>query len=317
MDDKEALYAVFEELIKNTDFSFKQGDVVSGTVYEIDQRGAYVDVGAKSAAFCPNAEVSLCKINRADEVLALNSRRDFVVIQDNRKDGELWVSLKQQEYALAWHRIRQLSQEDIKVQGEVVAANRGGLIVSVDHVRGFMPGSHMATPVEDLESLVGQTLEMKFLEVDEEQERVVFSARRAHSETFTSGFQVGDVVVGVVQSVKPYGAFIDIGGVNGLLHISQISEERVTNVEAVLSEGDKLKVMVLSQDREKGRVALSTRKLERTKGDMLRDPQKVFDYADEVAAELKQSILDLEKTNASLGSSVSSSTDEPFDVDAY
>jgi small subunit ribosomal protein S1 len=309
LDDKDALYSVFEDLIKGVDFSFKQGDVVAGTVFEIDQKGAYVDIGAKSAAFCPTAEASLCKISRADEVLALNSKPEFVVIQDNRKDGEIWVSLKQQEYALAWHRIRQMSQEDIKVEGEIMGANRGGLIVSVGHIRGFMPGSHLASPTEDLESLVGQKLTMKFLEVDEEQERVVFSARRAHSETFTSGFKVGDVVVGTVQSVKPYGAFVDIGGVNGLLHISQISEERVTNVEAVLSEGDKLKVMVLSQDREKGRVALSTRKLERTKGDMLRDPQKVFEYADEVAAELKKSLMNLEKTNASLSGSLAGSVD--------
>jgi small subunit ribosomal protein S1 len=311
LDDKDALYAVFEDLIKGIDFSFKQGDVVSGTVFEIDQKGAYLDIGAKSAAFCPTAEVSLCKIGRADEVLALNSKREFVIIQDKRKDGEIWVSLKQQEYALAWHRIRQMSQEDIKVEVLVVGANRGGIIVSVDHIRGFIPGSHLTQPPEDLEELVGTKLMVKFLEVDEEQERVVFSARRAHSEAFTSGFKVGDVVVGTVQSVKPYGAFVDIGGVNGLLHISQISEDRVTNVEAVLSEGDKLKVMVLSQDRDKGRVALSTRKLERTKGDMLRDPQKVFEYADEVAAELKQSLMKLEKTDASLSEAATSSVADP------
>jgi small subunit ribosomal protein S1 len=91
------------------------------------------------------------------------------------------------------------------------------------------------------------------------------------------------VVVGVVQSVRPYGAFVDIGGAIGLLHISQITHERLTTVDQVLAEGDKLKVMILSQDTDRGRVTLSTKKLEENPGDMLRDPQKVFENADRMA----------------------------------
>ena len=93
-----------------------------------------------------------------------------------------------------------------------------------------------------------------------------------------------------MQAVKPYGAFVDIGGMNGLLHISQISHERITSVENVLNLGDKLKVMILSQDRERGRVSLSTRKLEPTPGDMLRDPQLVFEKADEMAATFRERV---------------------------
>eukprot|EP00976_Prorocentrum_cordatum_P096486 1190586-Prorocentrum_minimum.AAC.1 len=106
----------------------------------------------------------------------------------------------------------------------------------------------------------------------------------------TTYSQVGDVVVGTVQAVKPYGAFVDIGGMNGLLHISQISHERITSVENVLNLGDQLKVMILSQDRERGRVSLSTRKLEPTPGDMLRDPQLVFEKADEMAATFRERV---------------------------
>jgi len=98
------------------------------------------------------------------------------------------------------------------------------------------------------------------------------------------------VVVGVVQSVRPYGAFVDIGGAIGLLHISQITHERLTTVDQVLAEGDKLKVMILSQDSDRGRVTLSTKKLEPEPGDMLRDPQKVFENADKMAEMFRQRV---------------------------
>eukprot|EP00879_Flechtneria_rotunda_P015096 GHRR01015776.1.p2 GENE.GHRR01015776.1~~GHRR01015776.1.p2 ORF type:complete len:235 (+),score=92.81 GHRR01015776.1:1082-1786(+) len=119
----------------------------------------------------------------------------------------------------------------------------------------------------------------------QEEERLVFSHRRASSDADMQNFNVGDVVVGVVQSVKVYGAFLDIGGgTMGLLHISQITHERLTTVEQVLQVGDKLKVMILSMDRDRGRVTLSTKKLEPTPGDMLRDPQLVFEKAEEMAS---------------------------------
>lgn len=315
LDDKKELYKFFSNLIEHDNYTFKQGDIVSGYVYEVQQRGSYVDIGAKSMAFLPNAEASLCKINRSSDVVKRGDQRDFVIVQDKRKDGEIWVSLKQQEYALAWYRIRQLKEADAKVKGEIVASNRGGLIVAVQHIRGFLPASHLAQQVEDLEQLVGQQMDLKFLEVDEEEERCVFSARNA-SRQDVHGFEIGDVITGVVNSVKPYGAFVDLpNNVSGLLHISQISEERVSNVEDVLSVGDELKVMVLSQDSKK--LALSTRKLERTRGDMLRDPQMVFQYADEVAAKFKEQLRSLEQSrygdealaSVDMGASVSASID--------
>jgi len=218
-----------------------------------------------------------------------------------------------------------------------------------------------------MEQYIGYDIPAKFLEVDEESERLVFSHRRASSSADMQGYkvggwvpqacvrvagcvgvvgrcalhwrpvaapcllpaaastnhhrpnhrlplpnpnppiqpqptteptnppppqpkQVGDVVVGVVQSVRPYGAFVDIGGAIGLLHISQITHERLTTVDQVLAEGDKLKVMILSQDSDRGRVTLSTKKLEPSPGDMLRDPQKVFENADKMAEMFKQRV---------------------------
>jgi len=193
-------------------------------------------------------------------------------------------------------------EEDMPVTVTVTGSTRGGLLVRYEHVDGFVPlsaihpslfggaspsapGGGGAMDPAVGESLIGAVLPVKFMEVDEERERVVFSHRRATADgDLAPALSIGDVVLGVVQAVKPYGAFVDIGGVQGLLHISQITADRVLSVESVLAVGDKLKVMVLSQDRERGRVTLSTKKLEPSPGDMLHDPQLVFEKAEEMAA---------------------------------
>jgi small subunit ribosomal protein S1 len=130
--------------------------------------------------------------------------------------------------------------------------------------------------------LVGQTLPVKFIEVDEEKNRLVASHRLATDLVSGEGLDVGDVVTGIVQAVKPYGAFVDVGGQSGLLHISQISHERIVAVENVLSPGDELKVLILSKDKERGRLSLSTKKLEPNHGDMLRNPSLVYEKAEEM-----------------------------------
>lgn len=286
--DKDAMYKRFDELLANFDFVYKPGDKVTGSIFRVDNRGAYVDIGAKGAAFCPASEVSLCKIDRVTNVLEPETQREFIITKQENS-GELILSLKRLEVAATWQRIRQMQEEDVTVTGKVASVNRGGLLVDVENLRGFVPTSHLSQAYK-VEDVADKEISLKFLEVDEERFRLVLSNKRAVSDTQMAGFKVGDVVVGIVQSVKPYGAFVDIGGVNGLLHISQISHDRISNVEQVLAEGDKLKVMVLSQDKERGRVALSTKKLEPTPGDMLRDPQLVYNRAEEMAEQFKQRV---------------------------
>ena len=164
----------------------------------------------------------------------------------------------------------------------VLSVNRGGLLVEVEHLRGFVPQSHIAMRVPNREDLVGQTIPVKFLEVDEEKNRLVMSNRLATDMVSGEGLGVGDVCKGIVQAVKPYGAFVDVGGVSGLLHISQISHDRIVAVENVLAPGDELKVLILSKDAERSRLSLSTKKLEPSPGDMLRNPALVFEKAEEM-----------------------------------
>ncbi|CAI7795118.1 unnamed protein product [Closterium sp. NIES-53] len=285
----------FEEALEKYDFNFDIGDKVRGVVFKADNAGALIDIGAKAPALLPLAEACLFRLkNMSDTGLVPGMEAEFVVIDEDDSQGRMIVSLRKLQYDLAWERCRQLVADDVTVRGTVIAVNRGGLLVEVEGLRGFVPLSQIGLRAAK-EDLVGTRIPLKFLEVDEERTRLVLSNRRAVAASHAQSLQVGDVVVGRVQSLKPYGAFVEIGGVNGLLHISQISHDRVTNVESVLAEGDQLKVMVLSFDSERGRVSLSTKKLEPTPGDMLRNPQLVFDKAEEMAATFKERVAAAEE----------------------
>merc|ERR1719487_700378 len=138
--------------------------------------------------------------------------------------------------------------------------------------------------------MIGQKLQVKFLDVDKETTRLVVSHRKAVVDSQIQDLSVGSVLKGVVTAVKPYGAFIDIGGMSGLLHISQISCDHISNVESVLPVGSAIKCMVISQDKGKGRVALSTKTLEQDPGDMIKNQEKVFENAEDTAAKYQERI---------------------------
>jgi small subunit ribosomal protein S1 len=283
---------VEDMLEKASETNLRPGQKIHGTVYEVDEDGAYVEIGAKSAGFVPVSECSLAKLKSPLEVLRPGMQRTFVVVEEEDEYGEIILSLAALEAEVWWERSRQMQINNVPVFVTVTAATKGGLVVQYDHVKGFIPVSQLGPNIdtENLEEYVGYELPAKFIEVDEADERLLMSHRRVNSMETMQNYNLGDVVTGVVQSVKPYGAFLDIGGTMGLLHISQITHERLTTVEQVLQPGDKMKVMILSMDKDRGRVTLSTKKLEKEPGDMLRDPQLVFEGAEAMAAEFRERV---------------------------
>ena len=281
----------FASLLGKYDYNFKPGDLVKGTVFALEPKGAMIDIGAKTAAFMPMQEVSINRVEGLSDVLQPSETREFFIMSEENEDGQLALSIRRIEYQRAWERVRQLQKEDATIYSEVFATNRGGALVRVEGLRGFIPGSHISARKikEDLE---GEYLPLKFLEVDEERNRLVLSHRRALVEKKMNRLEVGEVVVGSVKGIKPYGAFIDIGGVSGLLHISEISHEHIETPHNVLNVNDQMKVMIIDLDSERGRISLSTKALEPEPGDMLTDPQKVFNKAEEMAAKYKQMLFE-------------------------
>ncbi|XP_077218742.1 small ribosomal subunit protein bS1c-like [Tasmannia lanceolata] len=283
----------FHAALDKYDFDSEIGAKVKGTVFCIENNGALIDITAKSSAFLPVQEACIHRIKNVKEAgIFPGLQEEFVVIGENDDDDSLILSLRSIQYDLAWERCRQLQGEDVVVKGKIVGANKGGVVVVVEGLRGFVPFSQISTK-SAAEELLDKEIPLKFVEVDEDQSRLILSNRKAMADS-QAQLGIGSVVTGTVQSLKPYGAFIDIGGINGLLHVSQISHDRVSDIGTVLQPGDTLKVMVLSHDRERGRVSLSTKKLEPSPGDMIRNPKLVFEKADEMAQTFRQRIAQAE-----------------------
>ncbi|EEF43146.1 30S ribosomal protein S1, chloroplastic [Ricinus communis] len=284
----------FHSALEKYDFNSEIGTTVKGTVFMTDANGAVVDITAKSSAYLPVQEACIHKIKHVEEAgIVPGLTQEFVIIGENEADDSLILSLRAIQYDLSWERCRQLQAEDVIVKGKVVGANKGGVVAIVEGgLRGFVPFSQISSK-STAEELLEKELPLKFVDVDEEQSRLVLSNRKAMADS-QAQLGIGSVVIGTVQSLKPYGAFIDIGGINGLLHVSQISHDRVSDIATVLQPGDTLKVMILSHDRERGRVSLSTKKLEPTPGDMIRNPKLVFEKAEEMAQTFRQRIAQAE-----------------------
>lgn len=301
-------YDDFEAAMSEFDYSFEDGDICVGRVYEYERNGVLVDIGAKASAFCSNNELSMSPVERAEDVLTLGEDREFQIISREDANGQLRLSIRRIEFTRAWERVAQMQAEDVTVKVEVLAVNRGGCMVSVEGLRGFLPGSHMSirTPREDL---IGVELPIKFLEVSPDKSRLVVSHRRAIVERQMTELTTGEIIEGTVRGIKPYGAFVDIGGVSGLLHVSQISHDRVNDIAAVVKDGSTIKCMVISQDKEKGRISLSTKTLEPEPGDMVRDPQLVYDNAEEMAKRYHARLEEERKAAADVADDIVSTLD--------
>ncbi|KAJ1445712.1 hypothetical protein M885DRAFT_549071 [Pelagophyceae sp. CCMP2097] len=281
-------YAEFGTLVKQQEYSFKVGDLITGTVVKLDGgKIAMVEVGAKSSAVLPLREATIMPVEGGETIgdfVQVGEQYEFQIVGDSRDDGQLMVSIKKIMYTRAWEKLEALYKEDPCFEAKVVQVNRGGAIALVEGLRAFLPGSHIMGSGGATEALVGTVLQLKFLEVNREANKLVVSNRRAVVEHSMEQIKRGDVFPGKVISVKPYGAFVEVNSMAGLLHISQISYDRVQDITATLSEGMLLKVMVIDHDKANGRIALSTKTLEAEPGDMLRDPQRVYDMAEETAA---------------------------------
>ena len=283
-EDLEFSYADFEDAVAKTSYSFERNSIVKGVCIEYDNGGCIVDIGAKASAFLPEAEAALIQPvgSEIDDLVDLDKEMDFQIISDEDENGQLLVSIRRIQYRSAWETINKLQESDAVMEAEVVAVNRGGAICLVEGLRAFLPGSHLAGQLPN-EDLIGQTLKLKFLEVNQENNKLVVSNRKAVVEAQMADLSRGDLVEGLVKALKPYGAFVEVGGMSGLLHISQISYDRIEDLEKVLEPGMKVKCMIIDHDKVNGRIALSTKTLEPNPGDMLKDPKMVFDKAEETA----------------------------------
>ncbi|MEX2552080.1 MAG: 30S ribosomal protein S1 [Actinomycetota bacterium] len=258
--DIEDLIAAIDATIK----PFSDGDLVSGTIVKIDKEEVLVDIGYKSEGVIPARELSLRHDVDPSEIVSLGEQIEALVLQKEDKEGRLILSKKRASYERAWGRIEEFKRAGKVVKGTVIEVVKGGLIVDVG-LRGFLPASLVELRrVRDLQQFVGKELECKIIELDKNRNNVVLSRRayleEAHFEQrkdFLANLAVGERRTGTVSSVVNFGAFVDLGGVDGLVHVSELSWRHVDHPSEVVQVGQEIEVEVLSVEPERDRVSLS------------------------------------------------------------
>ena len=272
----------FERAIDATVLQFKEGDIVEGTVVSVDAEGAMVDIGYKSEGLIPVRELSIRNNVDPKGEAEVGDRVEAVVLDMEDDEGRMILSKKRAMYERAWGRIQEVSDADGTVEGTVIEVVKGGLIVDIG-LRGFLPASLVdLRRVRDLDPFIGDTIIAKVIELDRARNNVVLS-RRAHLEEalaeerteFLDNLHEGEVREGTISSVVNFGAFVDLGGMDGLVHVSELSWQHVNHPGELVSVGDNVTVKVLEVDRDRERISLSIRQT-------TDDPWNVFAEAHEI-----------------------------------
>ena len=258
----------FIKAVDSTIKNFDDGDLVEGTVVKIDHDEVLLDIGYKTEGVIPSRELSIKKDVDPDEVVEVGDTIEALVVTKEDKEGRLILSKKRAQYERAWGDIEKIKEADGVVEGTVIEAVKGGLIVDIG-LRGFLPASLVEMRrVRDLSPYIGQTIKAKILELDKNRNNVVLSRRQYLEETqsevretFLSQLKKGQIREGVVSSIVNFGAFVDLGGVDGLIHISQIANRRIGKPDEVLTVGDIVDAKITAIDEEKHKISLSIRAL--------------------------------------------------------
>ncbi|GIU87649.1 MAG: hypothetical protein KatS3mg009_2164 [Acidimicrobiia bacterium] len=254
----------FEDAIDQTIVEFDEGSLVTGKVVKIDSDEVLLDIGYKSEGVIPSKELSIRNDVDPHEVVELGEELEALVLQKEDKDGRLILSKKRAQYERAWGTIEALKEADGVVSGPVIEVVKGGLILDIG-LRGFLPASLVdLRRVRDLQPYVGKVLEAKIIELDKNRNNVVLSRRAYLEETqreqrdeFLANLKPGEIRKGVVSSVVNFGAFVDLGGMDGLVHVSELSWKHVDHPSSVVQVGDEVTVQVLDVDLSRERISLS------------------------------------------------------------
>ena len=254
----------FGEEIEDTMVSLKDGQLVKGTVVKIDRDGVLLDVRFKTEGVIPVRELAIKNDVNPHDVVSLGEEVEALVVTLEDKEGRLILSKKRAQYEKAWGEIEKKKEEDGVVQGTVIEVVKGGLIVDIG-LRGFLPASLVELRrVRDLQPYIGKVLEAKIIELDRNRNNVVLSRRgfleenqKEQRDMFLDNLKSGEVREGVISSVVAFGAFVDLGGMDGLIHVSELSWKHVEHPSQVVQIGDKVTVQVLDVDMSRERISLS------------------------------------------------------------
>ncbi len=256
----------------------ERGEIVDGTIVFSSDREVRIDIGGKSEGMLHSRELERMPNSRLDE-LEVGQHLSVYVVNPLDREGNTIVSLTKAEEEKDWQQVEEFLETQDVIQTQISGFNRGGVLVNVGHLRGFVPGSQLdaagrgprggSTPEDRWGSLVGQPIHVRVIELDRERNRLILSeraamrdVRRQQKEQLLEELQEGDVRSGRVVNLARFGAFVDLGGADGLVHLSELAWGRVNHPQEVVEVGDEVEVYVLNVDREQKRIGLSIKRLQ-------------------------------------------------------
>ena len=271
------------------------GEVIKGTVIALESDGVYVDIGGKAPGFMPKSEAGLGVITNYQERFPKGLEVEVLVTREQNADGMVTISCRALELRKSWDKVKVLEKEGKVVQVIVSGFNRGGVTCDLEGLRGFIPRSQLQDG-ENHQELVGKTLGVAFLEVNSGTRKLVLSEKRASVAARFQELEVGQLVDGLVASVKPYGLFIDLGGISGLLHQSAITNGSLRSIREVFDQGDRVSALITDLDPGRGRIGLNTALLEGPPGELLIDKDKVMAEASDRASRAQNTLKQNEQS---------------------
>lgn len=262
---KNVISKSFAELLEEYDYKFNKGDLIKGIVVTYDSNSVLVDIGAKTTAILPNREVKTDN-KPIKDVLVQGKEYEFLILKEEDSESHFMLSHKKVISAYSWKELEKVDKETAILEGEVLNVVKGGLMVDVMGIRGFVPSSHLRGKPSD--DLIGQKIELKILSMDNATNNLILSNRKSGNDfegkntDLLADIQIGQVVEGEVVRLADFGAFIDIGGIDGLLPLSQMSWRWIDHPADLLKISEKVKTEVIGIDHDKKRVSLSLKSLQ-------------------------------------------------------
>ena len=277
------------ELVPNYDvtiINFNEGDILKGRVVKIDKDEVLIDIGYKSEGVIPVSELSIRNSIKSEELLEVDQEIEIMVLQKEDQDGRLILSKKRAEIEKSFDRVEDIYKNNETVEGEVIECVKGGLILDIG-LRGFLPASLIdIRKTRELESYIGEKCTCKIIEVDRNRNNVVLSRkaiiedeRKEQRKAVLDNIEIGQIKKGTITSIADFGAFVDVDGIDGLIHISELSWNHVKHPSEVVKVNDTVDVEILDIDRDKQRLSLG---LKQTQKDPWLEKIKIFKVNDVV-----------------------------------
>jgi small subunit ribosomal protein S1 len=279
----------FAKALEGFDFQFNKGTIISGKVIQYGTDGVFVDIQGKSPGFIPLKEVPANTVTDLAVILPLETQRDFLIIQGQDEDGQVTLSLRQLALKETWKRLGEFKETGAGVQMLVTGVNKGGVTGELDGLRAFIPRSHLLQR-DHLESLIGQVINANLLEVDSDHNKLILSQRQMAQSAAIDELEEGSLVEGTISRIEAYGVFVGLDNITGLLHIKQISSQRIESIFNLFRVGETIKAVIVELDTIKKRISLSTKILEDYPGEILEKKAELFADAENRLEKARQKL---------------------------